>query len=482
MTDRPLNELQLEQLEDRLLLDANTSVFIDDGVLKIYSDEGDNFLIVSEVTGGIEVRARSGLGNPHSLNGVVNGTFRTSKSSFDEIDVRLRAGLDSIDFESISLKQDITILGGEGIDVVRFTNFSIIRTSSVPNVTVLGGIGNDDFLARASWFDNLDVRLGEGRNLVRMERTRVLKNTSIAAQGGYDSIDLKWNQYQRFFHVQTGLGGEFTRYENNSFGGSALFEMGHGDDGLFMFRHNEVAGGLSVKLGNGDDTAVIANNTVGNRLLIDGDLNTTFGESTAGRDDIRVSGTQVGTFMNINGRLKDDVIEVIKSEVGTSLKIRSGDGDDKVRIQRSEIGGNAQVLLSAGNDTFLNDHSFHGGSLNVLGGVGQDVLFSIGAEIKLDYSLVGGDQDDQIFTVFADALSNSTISGHDGDDYLFAFANAFLGDVSILGGPGSNGYSAGLADPNEESNFFFGNVTKSGLTPATAVDFRALLNQIRDSF
>ena len=127
----------------------------------------------------------------------------------------------------------------------------------------------------------------------------------------------------------------------------------------------------------------------------------------------------------------------------------------------------------------LIDHVLINGSFRINGSFGEDLIFVVGSEIGGNLKLEGGEDDDEIFMILSDALANADLGGQGADDFFFVFANTFLGDTEINGNGGNNEYSAGLTDPNEESNQFFGNLLKDNIINVAPVDFRTLLADLR---
>ncbi len=321
-----------------------------------------------------------------------------------------------------------SILGGAGNDLIQVLSGEFINN-------VDGGSGNDtlDHSDLDASFTGSDVNFGTGiiTSVRTVGGTATVANieTYLDNDQGNTITDRSGN-----FTIQAG-GGDDIVNENVS-GGTDSFDLGAGDDVLFI--NNTGVGGDTFDGGaGGGDRINFSNIFLGSGATIDliAETLTRSGSSEIVRNFENVSGSQSGE--TING---SNVNNSISGNGGDDL-VRGRDGSDVLSGQDGDdtlTGGNGNDTLIGGND----DDNLNGqnGNDSISGGSGNDVVT---AGFGMD-NINGGGGDDTINgngdvdTVNGSSGNDFLVGGGDGD-----FVTGGSGNDSILGQSGNDSLSGG---------------------------------------
>ncbi|WP_038131486.1 LEPR-XLL domain-containing protein, partial [Vibrio genomosp. F10] len=411
-------------------------------------------------------------------------------SNVDEIVIKSGAGDDVLNFEGFNGGVSIDIDTGSGDDKVFFNttnafSAAMVTRSSSSNVTIHGGIGNDQIVVGNGNYviyggdgDDTITITGSGNNTVHGEAGDDVISTGI----GNDTI-----HGGRGDDRITTLGGTNTLYGESGDDiiiaglGSDTIYGGMGDDRILadggtidlnsMVSSNSSGGTDTIRGGDGDD------------LIIAGSgKDTVFGEH--GNDTIVADLGEIGfgasniTFAEATGNVGgDDSIDggfgqdIVLGGAGSDT-IKGGDGLDVL------IGDNGYVDGADGGKTlgeFIAQANEFTGSVsntsdNIMGGAGRDIILGgAGAD-----TLNGGEGSDVILgdhgevirqTTFSAAYTSikSVHSNQDGDDIIIAAG----GSNTVIGGSGSDTITASPQQGVVGNNILVGdhaNIQPAGTT------------------
>lgn len=315
---------------------------------------------------------------------------------------------------------DVTLIGGEGDDLLRIT--LVARLAPTGNVTMMGGPGNDSLLTYGG-ADDLDGGDGDDSLLVeqgpiRLMETGFARDGEVGDLSNIESIELISNNVDA-----TGYLGDLI------ITGTFLVDTLIGGSGNDII--DALAGSDEVHGGPGND-------------IIFGrqQLDTIFGGAG---DDIIEGGFDSDSIMGGEGNdLIDGGDEFEDNNICFNVCadfVDGGEGDDTIRGSRSDdtlIGGPGDDLLSGDGD---ND-SLIGGEGNDLisGGLGDDLLDGGAGDDELDGGdgqdeLIGGSGNDALFggrDELGGGLNIDQLDGGAGDDTLAGGTH----NDNIMGGSG----------------------------------------------
>jgi hypothetical protein len=211
-----------EQLEERVLLAASVSQ--SGTTLTINgSNAADDVTIETTATGDVTVTDNT-TGDSFDFTGVVN------------IVVNGKNGNDLITVGELDLGGGrITINGGNGNDEAVFIGDVTAR------VVINGNNGNDviDFDG-ISVFDNVQIKAGSGNDLVDMDGSFFGGNVGIDMENGNDNVTYDNVEIDGYFHLKLGAGNDSTLGAGSTFHGTVHIEGGAGDD---VINHDAFFGG-----------------------------------------------------------------------------------------------------------------------------------------------------------------------------------------------------------------------------------------------
>ncbi|MCA9262872.1 MAG: hypothetical protein KDA60_03445 [Planctomycetales bacterium] len=201
----------IESLENRRMMAGDVSVDVTGGGdLRIDGDNASNEIVIrgTDVQGRFEIRGKQGTLVNGQQSIVVDGVT-------DDVRINLRNGDNRLEIEAGPQESDVTI--------------------------------NDD----------LQIRTGNGSDVILLDEVRVLGTASINTGGGDDGFlgseiringDFRWN---------SGSGDDVLLMDRMTIRGRMRANMGSGDDVAFLY-DSEFFDGVQLSLGSGDDILGVA--------------------------------------------------------------------------------------------------------------------------------------------------------------------------------------------------------------------------------
>jgi hypothetical protein len=168
---------------------------------------------------------------------------------------------------------------------------------------------------------------------------------------------------------------------------TVVVSMSSGND-IVAVSDVRIRGGLSVRLGDGDDTVTLTGTLVRGRTVLRGGL---------GNDRLVAQGgaTFPGTFTAFGGE-GADTVEFVNSAAWGHTIVNTGSGDDTLTMQNSDFEDEVQIFLRAGNDTFLAENCDFEDDFEIECGVGDDHVTIDDCEFKRDVEVTGNSGDDDL--------------------------------------------------------------------------------------
>lgn len=358
---RARKTLGVESLEGRRVLAGNVAAQLVGSTLLLTGDSLGNAVVVASVPGGRMAVLSDGS---TKINGSAD-PFVTSRPVVSII-ANLDGGDDGISFSNSAegVAAQLAVLGivPPPFDVAGLQNEINLVANGVTRFVLPG---------------NLVVTTASGTDLVSL----------IGSVGGSVAVNLGSaptgeGNGNAFF-----VGGLELDYASRI--GGALSVVGGGQQDFASLAGTEVAGGVAVALGGGDNELDLYESSIGSLAYTGGsgidyidayDLRVRYGVSIvtgAGEDEVYLHEhdggpqTVVGGSILVNTGADGDYVE-ISTAVRGLLSIATGPGDDEAQIYESAIGLNAVVDTGAGDDRVSIDLAQFRYSLFVYLGPGND--------------------------------------------------------------------------------------------------------------
>lgn len=296
-------KLSLEQCESRQLMAGNVSVAVNSGNLSITGDDAANGVQITQALNstGQPIQGSyviSGLNQGNSatlLNGQAGPLTRTGITG--NVDVNLRGGSDrfttGIAAPRHLFANDLTVHMGEGNNSVNLNNISVrddvtvTSGSGVDDVLVRGVVGNSIFSSDA----NLLIATGGGADRVSLLNFFVRNDASIDSGGGnfIDTVNLITGNIADDLFISTHDGADSVLLHGLGVNDDATIDTGSGSDNLTI--NESEMDELFALTGNNDDH-VGMRNTFGRRATLNGGF---------GIDTLETSNVSFSEQFSVNG-------------------------------------------------------------------------------------------------------------------------------------------------------------------------------------
>ncbi len=465
------------------------------GTASLFGSAGNDTLDIQDSTVAIHGQALFDLGDDDDTLMLANATvaeFMTASASFQG-----GSGSDSLIFDGVLLGRDGQALldGGAGGDSLRFLGGTQVAEGSSSQVTVLGGLGNDNAIFTAVTVGvagQVSLDLGGGSDTLSSTGATfgALAGSVVRLLGGSGGDTLGFGGDLIAAEGSVSIGGG-TGSDSLLFDGSDLVASMTGAATLFggddadLFRFSASDFGLAGAAqaygdGGGDTLQLVAGSTFAtqagtgasyyggdgaDQMLVDASVLGEGGQALldlgADADLLRlvngaVLGNQAGASGTALGGSGDDTFQVTDSDVGVAAgasgTLLGDSGQDLFELTNGGFGAAGGALAEGGSgaDLFRQTGGALGemaGGSGVLRGGGGGDGFTLGGAIGLDGSglVDGGSGADQIqllaaAVVGANAGGSGRVLGGDGDDNLTALAAAIgaAGSATLDGGSGAD--------------------------------------------
>jgi hypothetical protein len=391
--------LRVERLEPRRVMAGSVLAEVIDGTLFIDGDhQGNGIAIYGTGTPG-EVRV---AGTPAVAGDVTFLNDQTGHLTFvvtGDIVIRMGAGNDGVELNSVNVPRNLTIETGDGLDRVSIGSIlspeghlvapyvawppagavvpggMIVDPSYLPNYTPgevipaiytplnqspgnvavardvsidTGNASDYVYLGHAQVNGNFALRSGEGDDVLVM-RTVTARNVDAGMGRGHDLANIRALTSRVQMTLETGFGNDFVSYAASHARGPATFLGGH-DNNQFYIATSVFSASLYVSTGaDNDRLAVNSSMLLGNSTFITG--------NGSDRVDIDYS---FGRFVSVDMGSEVDAL-IIRGSALDNIFAAMGDGDDHLSLVGTRIlhpfiidGGTGinDVLHSYGSATY----------------------------------------------------------------------------------------------------------------------------------
>jgi hypothetical protein len=278
--------LGLEPLEGRQLMAAVTAIVNTSGDLVVTGDDNENTLqIVQAMQNGAPITGKFFITpqNGTTLNGQSSGQYFEHVNRNMSIDLggandRLTLGSGGLDGNFV-VPADLNITMGEGADVVRVNHLAVRDDATIDT-----GNGNDSVIfkgtvGQVSGFDNgandLTIKTGARCDNVLLQQVLVRRNININT--GTDdftdfvTLDTVINGNAGTTTLNTGAGSDVVDIEDSSFNKDLALGTGGGADSVTI--RNSSADQVFVFLGIGQDSLTF-DHAHGRNAMLDGGTDT----------------------------------------------------------------------------------------------------------------------------------------------------------------------------------------------------------------
>jgi hypothetical protein len=310
-----------------------------------------------------------------------------------DVDALQQAIDDANPAEMFSIPGNLTILGGQGSDVVG----------------IAGSVGGN-LLAQLSDFGS------DGANYFALnglappdDEFSVGSGVTITGGSQADSVAIADARIQGRVTADLGNGANLFLATTSEIGTTLTYIGGTGAD-IVATGEVAVGSGMAVLTRAGDDqvfTAIetVGVTTVGRSLSID---------TGAGADVVGVAGT-VANSITVNTGDGDDEISMFETQAGGSIVIMAGSGDDLVEVSDIETDRVFQALLGLGNDVFTGATWTVNQSVCIDAGPGNDEVNLEDLTVERVITVLLGSGDDVLSIATSTAMS-IYVSGGSGTD------------------------------------------------------------------
>lgn len=288
------------------------------------------------------------------------------------------------------------------------------------NVSLLAG--SDTFTIRgANPANQLDIPGTvtvvdpSGSNTTRVINARITGNLNHIGGVDEDNVEISGSTIIGATNLTLGEGNNTAMIVNNSIlDGLLNFTSGANADSVFVFQA-EIDGVVNIGTGDGNDKVVFGMST---DPTVQGDITLNLG---AGNDRVILHDTDAKRSVEING----------------------GDGNNDVTIEESQVGvsvtGNVLVINNAlGHDTLAMTDSLVSDDVVINNGAagqtsGSEVMI-VNSEIRGDLTFTGDDGVDELNVTDSEIRQDVVLTLRDGQNFV-TFLRADLGDeLTITGG------------------------------------------------
>ncbi|MCI0588620.1 MAG: hypothetical protein L0323_17465 [Planctomycetes bacterium] len=332
-----------------LLAQGECTVEVDDGVLVIEGDDGDNAVVVTETPGaGSGVFLVIGEGGT-LINGLESETFG---GRIEDIEIDLGDGVNSVEVSGVELSGDLAVCGGEG-----FNEFKLEESA-------VGG--------------SVEIENEEGGSEISIEASLIGGDVAVENDDGFDEFGIEASLVEGDVDVDNGDGNELDEGSNTGFddgtlvGGDVTILNDDGFDEFDLEEESEILGDLTIRNNGGGSGIDIELSTIGEDLLInarsgfdevnlddtsvggDADIRLKSGgsdvqtESSTGEGNVSIAGS---LYLEANGTVTDNVLFDVL-DVGDDVEIHLGPGDDFITVLNCVFQGDFDVDGHSGIDTF----------------------------------------------------------------------------------------------------------------------------------
>jgi len=243
-------------------------------------------------------------------------------------------------------------------------------------------------------------------------------------------------------------------FDGSSMSGSLKATLGNSTGGYDVdVIDGTIAGSLSIKTGNGDDTVDVVDMTIGGSVAVD---------TNNGADGIDLDGVSVEGNVNV----ADAGVDVIGSNIEGNLTFILAEGlATTVTVDAdSSILGNASFTFNRGGDTLVLSGTVEGNAVVRMNGGNDDLVFD--GTVLGSFTYVGGSRaaslglsDDLSINGFIGGSFTANLGGGD-DTASFNGATILGSSINIIGGTGDDSavvLAGGLTAPGARFTFFGGN-------------------------
>lgn len=294
---RGSRRLAMESLETRQMMTGNVLVSVSGGNLVVSGDSGGNELrIIQSLQNGAPIAGRFFITgqNGTTINGQTVGQFFQNVTGDLQINLdggndRLTLG-DGVSNSRFIVPRDLQVDMGDGNDVVRLDRVSVrddarlVTGAGSDGVFVKGAIGG---LAGVDNGQNdLTIDTGDRADNIFLENVFVRHNLSVNTGNDdfTDVIDMHFMNIGNDTDVRTGAGGDIVRVSDVGFNDDLTIDTGSGNDSVSIDRCQ--VDELFLSLGT-DSDALTLRNTFGRRASLNGGL---------GSDTLSQSGNSFSQF------------------------------------------------------------------------------------------------------------------------------------------------------------------------------------------
>jgi hypothetical protein len=322
--------------------------FVEDGVLVIEGDDGDDKLEVSETpepgSGSFLIVGIDGT----LVNGLESDTV---SGSIKDIVLDLGDGVNESEFSDIEIPGDFVVCGGEGFNEFEVKDCTIGGCVEVENgdgdtKTKFNGceIGDDVEIRNHDGFDEISFKeceiadcveiengdgneLDEGSDTGLKDGTLVGGDVHITNRDGLDEYDQKESEILGSLSIRNHGGGSSLDIDTSAVGGDIEFDSRSGFD-FFNLDDAEIGGDVEVRFKSGGSEFITETSTGVGGVTIHGSL-----------------------FVEGKGEYLDTVtLDVLNVE--DEVEIQLGPGDDFITVLNSTFQDDLDVDGHSGNDTF----------------------------------------------------------------------------------------------------------------------------------
>ena len=274
----------MESLESRQMMTGNVLVSVSGGNLLITGDSGANELrIIQSLQNGAPIAGRffiTGQNNT-TINGQTTGQFFQNVTGDMRINLngnndRLTLG-DGVSNARFIVPRDLQIDMGDGNDVVNLDRVSVRDDVSIvtggggDSVTVKGSIGG--LAGVDNGLNDLTIDTGDRADNVWLEDLFVRHNLNVNTGNDdfTDFLDMHFLNIGNDTDVRTGGGGDVLRISDTGFRDDLTIDTGAGNDSVSLDRCS--VDELFLNLGSDSDSLTLRNNS-GRRATLNGGLGT----------------------------------------------------------------------------------------------------------------------------------------------------------------------------------------------------------------
>jgi uncharacterized surface protein with fasciclin (FAS1) repeats len=282
------------------MLAGDVMAAVIDGDLTIYGDSGDNSIEVSvSPAGDVSVVGRDGT----SVNGGSDPfvAFEGTGTIPDDLQVYLGRGDNTVRVLGLDVSDDIRIHTGSGDDLV-----SVIGTNAGDSVRIWTSRGDDTvkiggpLAAERSTVRNVSVNTGSGDDLVGLANLDVARDASIRSGGGMDSVGLS----------NVGIDDDLS------------IRTSSGDDTIGI-TDSVVSDRTWIMSGFGDDTVAVRNSLHDGRVII---------STSFGRDFVGVVDSELGGAARVYTSFGNDAFGAAGSTFRGAAYVSGGWGTDTLDV------------------------------------------------------------------------------------------------------------------------------------------------------